>query len=470
MSGRFLIVFCLGLLSSTGVRAEKPNVLLILVDDMGYGDPGCYNAESRCETPAIDSLAAAGVKFTDAHAAGALCVPARYGLLTGRYPCRASMNPQQGPVIDEGRLTLPQMLRSAGYRTAMIGKWHLGFEGGARFPDPDDLQGGPLDRGFDAFFGMHASLDIPPYFYIENRRRTAAFRGEISASSTPGWSPIQGAFWRSGRIARDFEHEQVLDRFAEASTKGIHEICQQPGPWFLYIALPAPHTPWLPAPEFRGRGRCGLYGEFMAHVDDVVHRLLQSLDAEGRAQDTLVLFASDNGPTWYPADVERFGHASAGPWRGMKADAWEGGHRIPFIIRWPGHAPAGTESSQLIGFVDVLPTLAELVGASLAPNQAEDGVSFLSALLDPSLVRDRPGLIVHHEGVAYRRGDWKLITQLGSAGFSTPKHITPGPDAPPGQLYHLGEDPGEQRNLWTSRPELADELRRELERVRGGEQ
>ena len=466
------------IMQDTLARPQRPNIVLILVDDMGYGDPQCFNPESKCVTPNIDRLAAQGMRLTDAHAAGSVCVPSRYGLLTGRYPFRKKLNWREEPCIDQHTPTVASMLRGAGYHTAMVGKWHLGFEPGERNTGAR-IGGGPVDRGFDSYFGMPASLDIPPYYFIEQGQVLEGPTETIRANSSEGWSPIQGAFWREGKVARNFTHNKVLDQFGSRAATVIGDWFAQPPensrpqPLFLYVALTAPHTPWLPAVQFRRHGEAGMYGNFVAHVDHVVGQILQAVEDAGQSDETLVLFTSDNGPVWLPGDVERFGHRSVGPLRGMKADAWEGGHRVPLIARWPERIAAGSTSDQLVGFVDVLATLAELTGAEVSntPQSAEpagvDSVSFLPALLG----EQRPGtmrtdLVVHHSGRAYRDGPWKLIEHLGSGGFSEPRRVKPEPSGPTGQLYRLDRDPGETENLWQQHPEVVTRLRAQLQQIR----
>ncbi|MEQ9407511.1 MAG: arylsulfatase [Fuerstiella sp.] len=445
---------------------SRPNVVVILVDDMGYGDPGCYNAASRIPTPHIDSLARDGMKFTDAHASGPLCHLSRYGLMTGRYPFRARTGRwSTAPTIDADQPTIASFLKSAGYRTAMVGKWHLGFaENGYDKP----LPGGPVNRGFDSFFGIRASTDIPPYFYIRGDRAVSPPTERIEANSTPGWSPIQGEFWRAGGIAPDLQLKDVLPRFTREAVAVISEHAEQPEdsrpPLMLYVAYPAPHTPWLPSDQFAGRSKAGIYGDFAMMVDHNVGQVLQALQHHHMDQDTLVIFSSDNGPVWYEDDVQRFGHDSSGGLRGMKSDAWEAGHRMPFIVRWPGHTPAGTTSDRLISFVDVFATLASLIGTDLPKNAAPDSFSFLDALLGqpPSDGAGRGHLLVKSGGglMTVREGAWKLIQGLGSGGFSVPRKVKPEDGEPPGQLYHLQDDPAETVNLYADHPDVVTRLTR----------
>lgn len=469
----YLLLLILALVcgsSPATAAADRPHVMVILVDDMGYGDPGCFNPESRIATPNIDRLAAEGMRFTDAHAPGALCHPSRYGLLTGRHPFRRDVSVwPRHPVIDEGEMTLATLCRSRGYRTAMVGKWHLGFEERG-YDQP--LPGGPVDRGFQSFFGIRASTDIPPYFYIRDRRAVDPPTNSIEANSSPGWSPIQGAFWRAGGIAPGLELKDVLPRFTEEAVATIraHADLAASQPLFLYLAYPAPHTPWLPAPEFQGRSRAGMYGDFMEMVDAMIGKVLQALNEAGLAEDSLVIFTSDNGPVWYDTDVERFGHDASGGWRGMKGDAWEGGHRMPFIVRWPQRVQAGSVSHQTICFTDLLATLAAILEVDLPVEAGPDSFNLLPVWLGKHSgerpIRG-PLVIPSANGTwSIRSGPWKLITALGSGGFSKPARVEPSTEGPRGQLYNLALDPGETDNLYLRRPEEVQRLQLELTRIR----
>lgn len=458
-----------GFLVGGGLAAGAPNVLLILLDDMGYGDLRCYNRHSRIDTPHIDRLAAEGMRFTDAHAAGSVCHPSRYGLLTGCYPWRTDVGRwRTQAVIRPEQETLATLFKKAGYTTAMVGKWHLGFDENG-YDQP--LPGGPVDRGFDSFFGIRASTDIPPYFYIRDRRAVTPPTAHIEANHTPGWSPIQGAFWRAGAIAPDLKLEEVTPRFTDEAVALIRRwATRQPAaPWFLYLAYPSPHTPWLPSEAFRGRSGAGLYGDFVMMVDAMVGRVLDTLRQTGQAEETLVLLSSDNGPVWYEADVERFGHDAAGGLRGMKGDAWEAGHRVPFIVRWPGRVEPGSLSHQTICFTDVMATLAEMLGSPMGPEAGPDSFSFL-AVLEGRQPRDRPArrslLLESSNGMKHLRvGRWKLIDGLGSGGFSKPGRLRPRPGQPSGQLYEVASDPAETHNLYGERPQVVARLRAELERL-----
>lgn len=450
--------------------ANHPNIVFILVDDMGFGDAGCFNPHSKIRTPNIDSLAAEGIRFTDAHAPGPLCHMSRYGLMTGRLPFRTNVSlwPKQ-PLITVSQLTLPAMLNRNGYHTAMVGKWHLGFEENGYV---NRLPGGPVDRGFDSFFGIRASTDIPPYFYIRGAHAVAPPTQSIAANNSKDWSPIQGKFWRGGQIAPEMALEDVLPKLTEEAVQVIedHARLNQPAestqPLMLYLAYPAPHTPWLPSAEFAGKSLAGMYGDFVEMTDAMIGRVLDTLDQQQMSENTIVIFSSDNGPTWYEQDVAKFDHDSSGGFRGMKADAWEAGHRVPLIIRWPNNVPAGTQSSQLICFTDFLATLAALVGDPLeevtSGKQRLDSVNLLPAILKPQITNSdfRKSLVIQSGSglMTVRSDNWKLINGLGSGGFSKPSKRKPAEGEPPGQLYDLAKDPQEQHNVYAQHPDIVEEL------------
>lgn len=473
MKALHLVLLSLGFALSQTASADRPNIILILADDLGYGDIAAYNEQSKIETPQLDRLAAQGMRFTDAHAAGSTCVPSRYGLLTGRYPARAALDWKAGPVIEKDRVTIASYLAGIGYTTAMIGKWHQGIgpvSGNLEFDYSKPLAGGPLDRGFESFFGMHASLDIPPYFYIRGRSATAIPSETITAGTSvgheDGWNKIQGAFWREGLRADDFELEQVTQRLVAEAVQliGSHAGKREKRPLFLYLALPSPHTPWLPAPEFRGQSGAGMYGDFVMQVDAAVGEVLDALDEAGMSEDTIVLFSSDNGPVWYQQNTEHFGHDAAGNLRGMKGDSWEAGHRVPLIVRWPGRVKAFSENQQLVGLVDLMATFADVTGASLPPLAGPDSTSFYAKLVGEKQAGQRTQLL--HGRKEIRDGKWKLMLYLGSGGFTRPKFVEPETGSPiTGQLYNLEDDPTESNNLYAVHPEIVARLGTELDAI-----
>ena len=451
--------------------ADRPNILVILADDLGYGDPGCYNPNSKIATPHIDRLAREGLRFTDAHAAGAVCHPSRYGLMTGAYPFRTDVSvwPTQ-PLIKEGQVTIASLLRAAGYHTAMVGKWHLGFtERGYE----QLLRGGPVDRGFERFFGLRASTDIAPYFYIDGDRAVApptATIAEGRAHPSSGWSHVQGEYWKGGGIAPGLELKDVLPRLTDEAVSVIAGHPKSPAaqPLFLYFALTGPHTPWLPSSEFQDRSAAGRYGDFTMMVDAMIGRVLQALDDAKLADNTLIIFTSDNGSVWYPDDTRRTGHDSTGGFRGMKGSSWEAGHRMPFIVRWPGKTKAGSTSAQTICFTDVLATFSALVERPLPDDAGPDSFNFLPVLLGQRSEREpvRPRLVVNQ---SLRSGPWKWIEGRERLQWAKPDSGTyPAKDAPPGQLYHLADDPHETKDLAATRPEIVAELKATLAAIQRG--
>jgi len=465
----FLLLATIVFVTALSYGASRPNVVLILVDDMGYGDLRSYNSESKIPTPSLDKLSQAGMRFTNAHAAGSVCHPSRYGLMTGQLPFRVDYSGwRERPSIAAGRTTLASMLRAENYRTAMVGKWHLGFtENGYDQP----LLGGPIDRGFDTYFGIRASTDIPPYFYIDGDRALVPPTHAVEDNFSEGWTKIQGAFWREGGIAPNLQLENVLPRFTDEAVGVIrdHARLASADPLFLYLAYPAPHTPWLPSEEFQGVSGASMYGDFVTMVDHMIGRVLTALAESGMAEDTLVIFSSDNGPVWYDTDVQKFGHDAVGGLRGMKGDAYEGGHRMPFIVRWPGQVAWGSSSDQLICFTDLLATLADVTQRQLGVGEGPDSISFLPHLLGTDTAHDeaRKTLVLQSSRGLFsvRSGKWKYINGAGSGGFS-------GRDKPPNssakidrQLYDLEADPSETTNLFLERPEVAKQLEADLQRT-----
>ncbi|MEM6980977.1 MAG: arylsulfatase [Planctomycetota bacterium] len=439
------------------VPAERPHIVIVLVDDLGYGDLSSFNANSKIATPALDAFALQSMRLTDAHAPGPLCHMSRYGLMTGQYPFRIDVNRwKEHALIGAEQTTIASLCREAGYRTAMVGKWHLGFEENGY---DQVLPGGPVDVGFDSFFGIRASTDIPPYFYIRGDRAVEPPTEQIDANASPNWSPIQGEFWRAGGIAPNLDLHDVLPTFADEATRIIdeHAGAQTAQPLMLYVALPAPHTPWLPSELYLNSSRVPLYGDFVAMVDGVVGQILDRLQQHDMDDNALVIFSSDNGPVWYDEDVQRTGHDSDGPWRGMKADAWEAGHRMPTIVRWPNRIEPGSTSNQLICFTDFLATFADLFGIGIADDANVDSISFLPALLnrDNAPTQERQQWVMRSGRGHYvvRDGDWKWIDRLGSGGFSKPNRIAATAGGPKSQLYDLSVDPGEQKNLADRMPE-----------------
>jgi arylsulfatase A-like enzyme len=406
--------------------------------------------------------------------------------MTGRYAWRTRLKSgvlwgYSPPLIEPGRLTLPALLKRQGYATACVGKWHLGLGWPTREPvsfgdltqPVGDLglidysrpfTAGPLTVGFDYYFGIPASLDMDPYLFIENDRAVVPPTDRVAG----GRHQRQGGsgYWRAGPAPPGFTPQIVLPTLME---KAEAFVCRQSArsPFFLYIPLTAPHDPWVPTPDFRGRSGAGDYGDFVTQVDEVVGRVLRVLEEQELKKNTLVIVTSDNGAHWPPGDIEKWGHRANGPWRGQKADIWEAGHRVPFLVRWPGKVKPGATSDALVGLNDVFATVAELIQAPLPADAGEDSVSLLPVLLGKKqTARDT---LIHHSSrgaFAIRQDQWKLCLALGSQGFSEPAQPKPEPEGPRGQLYDLRSDPQEQHNLWLQRPDLVARLTARLEEYR----
>ena len=459
----------------------RPNILYILADDMGVGDVAALNPECKWPTPHLDRLAREGMIFSDAHSASSLCTPSRYALLTGRYAWRTKLKKGvlQGyspSLLETGRVTVADFLRQHDYATAAIGKWHLGLDWAKRGPQPEDVDftkpfaGGPTAHGFDRFYGISASLDMPPYVWLEKDRATRVPTGTIADSPAP-------KLWRGGPIADDFRMEEVQPRLVEKTLAYLGEraAARDAKLFFLYVPLAAPHTPVLPTGRFDGKTGTTPYGDFVAQIDDDVGRLLAALDRLGLAKDTLVIFTADNGfaPPGGLAALQKISHDPGAGRRGYKADLFEGGHRVPFIARWPGVTPVGARCDVTIGQLDLFATCAEILGAPLPATAAEDSVSFLAHLRGEKSAPPRPPLVNHSADgeFAIREGKWKLLLCPGSGGWSaptaTPSQWLPVEPAdlsqlPPFQLYDLAADPAETKNLAAAHPEIVQRLGRML--------
>jgi arylsulfatase A len=447
---------------------HRPNIVFILADDLGYGDLGCYNKDSKIPTPNLDRLARQGLRFTDAHTPSAVCTPTRYGILAGRYCWRSRLKNgvligYSPLLIEPKRLTVASLLKQHGYVTAGIGKWHLGLGDAATTDFSKPLRPGPCSVGFDSYFGIPASLDMPPYVFIENEGVTEA-PSETIKDSAPRREG-GGGFWRGGAIAPHFKHVDVLPAITEKAIGLLRSQAprgnEQSKPFFLYLALTAPHTPWMPTAEFRDKSKAGYYGDFVAQVDASVGRVLKALDEAKLSDNTLLIFTSDNGAWWRPEDIDKWGHRANDGWRGQKADIWDGGHRVPFLVRWPGRVAAGSTSKELICLTDFLATAAAVVGAKLPHDAAEDSFNLLPVLRGDKLDKPIHEAIVHHSAdgtFGIRQGPWKLAMALGSHGFSNPRNVKPKPGEAKGQLYNLDDDPREQHNLWLEKPEIVARL------------
>lgn len=486
-----------GFASDFSVTAQ-PNIVLILADDLGYGDVRCYNDLAKVPTPHIDRLASEGMRFTDAHSPCTVCTPTRYSLMTGQMAFRV---PNGGTVftgvggpslIAPGRLTLPSMLRDNGYATACVGKWHIGMtffdrEGRPVRGDGVDavrrvdfsrrITDGPVDHGFDRFFGTACCPATDwLYAFIENDRVPVPPEGPLDKSRLPKHPYANDC--RPGLIAPDFSLEHVDLVFLEKSRQFLQQHIQDsPGrPFFLFHSAQAVHLPSFAAPQFKGKSEAGPHGDFIHQLDYVVGELLATLDQLGVSDNTIVIFTSDNGPETTSVIHMRadHGHDGARPWRGVKRDSWEGGHRVPFLVRWPDKVKAGTTSPQLTSLTDVMATVAAIIDAKLPERSAEDSFNMLPAWLNPDHAPIRPYLLQQAFGgprsLSIRRGEWKYLDHTGSGGnrYDNNPELKPfdlpelSPNAP-GQLYDLTNDPGETKNLYFERPEIVTSLKTLLE-------
>ncbi|MEE2907767.1 MAG: arylsulfatase [Planctomycetota bacterium] len=455
--------------------AARPNIVLILADDLGVGDLECMNPRSRIPTPGMDAIAEEGMRFTDAHAAAAVCTPSRYGLLTGRYCWRGPLKRwvlggSSPALIEADRETLASLLSSVGYRTACVGKWHLGLGD----QDPVDwdqpLRPGPADVGFDEFYGIPASLDMPPYIFVENDRPEAPATASVEHSK----HRRQGGegFWRAGAASEGFEFQDVMPKITARAVDTITRFSksgQEDGrPFFLYVPYTAPHTPWVPSEPYSGQTEVGHYGDFVAQVDASVHRIAQAVQEAGIEENTLFIVTSDNGSHWPDSDIERWSHDGNMGWRGQKADIWEGGHRIPLLIRWPGITEPDTVSNQTVCLTDLFATCAQAGDATWGAEAGEDSVDLGPILRKEDWSNPRQA-VIHQSGdgmLAIRVGDWKLIEAMGSGGFTSPKRPKPDGAGPTGQLYNLAKDPGESTNLWIEEPERVARMQALLANLR----
>ena len=484
---RLLILSLLApLLLGVSSAADRPNLIFILADDMGYGDTA--HAGGIVPTPHLDRMAAEGVRFTDAHTTSSVCTPTRYGILTGRYNWRSELKKgvlwgESKPLIPTDRVTVAKFLQERGYTTGAVGKWHLGL-GWTMLEEPmkpeelvnrgtskgkgwnidysKRVQGGPVDLGFTHDFLYPASLDMPPYVYLV----------DDVAIGTPSVTKAFKTPNRPGAALADFEAENCLKDFARESRAFIAKCAEADSPFFLYLPLTSPHTPIVPRPEWQGKSGIGEYGDFLMETDWVVGEVLAELDARGLGDNTLVVFTADNGCS-PAADIpaqEGQGHIPNGPLRGHKADIFEGGHRVPFLVRWPGGAPKGVECDKTVCTSDFFATAAEAIGAldEIPEAAAEDSFSMLSLIQDPGLSENSRPFTIHHSingSFAIRRDNWKLCLCPDSGGWSDPRpgrkpkegEVDPA-TLPPVQLFDLDRDLKETTNLAEEHPERVQEL------------
>ena len=468
--------------------AEQPNIVMIYTDDQGYGDFSLQNPDSKIPTPHLDQLAEDGMRFTDAHSSSGVCTPSRYALLTGRYHWRQGegiVASWGGSWFDEGRLTLPAMLREKGYRTACIGKWHLGWDWNAirneevndrNHPDAHDwskpVPGGPLDHGFDYYFGDDVP-NFPPYTWMEDDRILEPPTVPFTPIPAPtdeceGGERGEGHDCRPGPMVDGWRLDAVMPKLTEKTIEWIGQQSEDQ-PFFLYWSWTSPHTPVVPIEEFQGSTEAGPYGDFMHQSDAHLGEVLQALADNGFADDTLVIFSSDNGPESiaYPR-IQNHGHYSMGPLRGLKRDVWEGGHRVPFVVRWPGVVEANTVSDELVSQIDIMATLASVVNYELPDNAAEDSHDILPLLRGESDQSGRETLVHRTWQTPWgiRHGDWIYINAPTGAVQNEPDWRGYAPNPHDDWLNNIGDDLGQRENLVSEEPKKAAELRTLLRDIR----
>jgi arylsulfatase A len=502
-------IFCFSTVIAFAQKTTlKPNVIIILADDMGYGDVSGLNKNARTHTPNINQMIKRGVNFADAHSGGAVCTPSRYGLITGRYYFRAQKKFNYlgylKPLIDSSRQTIGSLMQKAGYETACIGKWHLGLDWGLKNPNKPQIPladnklstntdfgknvtGGPSALGFNYSYILPASLDMPPYLFLENNRVidpdmifTADAYPRTLQSTNPVWDKKytntddiyweRGIWWRNGEMSKSFKMEGCFDTIVAKGLSFIttHVANDPKRPFMLYLPLTGPHTPWLAGKMFAGKSSLGSYGDFILQVDDVVLQVNLTLQRLGIADNTIVIFASDNGAGWAEDDIQVYNHNCNAGRRGQKGDIYDGGHHVPLIITWPSKIKKPFTVKSTVSLVDLMATFAEMTEQTISDSVAEDSFSFFETLLDPSIPIKRKNIIYESSmgNLATKVGDWKYIDCLGSGGFTEPGTLESVKGGPTAQLYNLKSDPLESQNLFALYPEKVKLLKGLLNKYR----
>jgi len=479
--------------------AKQPNVLILYADDLGFGDLGCYNKKSRIPTPNLDRLASESVRFTDGHSSSGICTPSRFAMLTGRHHWRdfhGIVNAFGGSVFKPERLTLPEMLKEKGYKTAAIGKWHLGWNwdairnkevraitvqegrrkkqqlGPEAFDWTKSIPNGPLDHGFDYYFG-DTVINFPPYCWIENDK---VVKAPDTLMQTGKWKKIKEGGWecRPGPMVTGWDPYENIPTTTKKGVDYIKEAAKAEEPFFLYFAYPAPHAPIIPNDEFDGKSKAGPYGDFVYETDHSIGQLLQALKDSGQAENTIVIFSADNGPEHYAYTRDaKFDHWSAHPFRGLKRDAYEGGHHVPFMVKYPGVTMAGTVNDALVSQIDIMATLASVVGYDLPDKNAAEDSHDLLPLLKGQVKSIRTSHIhnTFDHTWAFREGDWVLVT--GKSGHHSrvtkewlKKHDYPKTESKQPRLFNLREDIGQRNDLAAKHPEKVKAMEASLARIR----
>jgi arylsulfatase A len=483
-----LAVFSALGLACAGAGTQRPNIIFIYTDDQGYGDMSALNPQSKFQTPNLDRLAHEGMIFTDGHCADTVCTPSRYALMTGRYAWRTSLksgvlHAEGDCLIAKARMTVASLLKKNAYQTAMFGKWHLqmkfpGSVGKRDWTQP--ITDGPNEHGFDEFFGIPASMNYGVLTFIENTHVAEApslwtHKKPSKEHDTFRFMPPYDAERQHAddiEVAPGFRDDICLKVCTEKTVDYIasHAASAKAGkPFFIYLALNSPHLPHCAAPEFVGKSKVDAYGDFMLETDYRVGQVLAALDKHGLAADTLVFQSSDNGPeNGYAQRFREYQHASNGGLKGGKRDIYEGGHRVPFLMRWPAVIKAGRTCSEPVGQIDLLATCADIVGAKLPANAGEDSYSLLSAMRGEDYARPLRGPLMHHSGSGYfaiRDGQWKLNLFRGSGGSLKPAHIEPKPGEPPFELYDMKPDWRETTNVHDQHADVVERLKAQATKI-----
>ena len=453
----------------------KPNIIYVLTDDLGYGDINAFNPDGKIKTPHIDRLAKEGMMFTDAHTSSSVCTPTRYGILTGRYNWRSRikkgvLNGTSKALISKERTTVASFLKRNGYQTGFVGKWHLGWDWGltdtigvennkimGKIDFSMKISHSPNDLGFDYAYGHSGSLDMPPYVYVENEMATAEIDRVTVAPKPYSW-------WRKGPTASDFVHEEVTPHFFDKAFEYVKESVKKDKPFFLYLPLPSPHTPILPTKEWQGKSGLNPYADFVMQIDHHIGELDRLLKGLGISENTIVVFTSDNGCS-PEANFELLAekdHYPSGVYRGHKADIFEGGHRVPFIVKWPKKIKAGGVTHKTVCTTDLLATCAAILGQKLMEDEGVDSFSMLPLFSEETEDAFKRPFTIHHSingSFAIRKRDYKFIFCSGSGGWSYPRPgRNEGENLPKFQLYNLKDDPAESNNLYGQLPEIEHEL------------
>lgn len=482
-----LLISCIAKEKEESVhRFDQPNIIYVLADDLGYGDIGAFNPEGKINTPNLDKLANDGIKFTDAHTSSAVCTPTRYGILTGRYNWRSPIKSGvltgvSKALIPNDRTTVASLLQKKRYETAFIGKWHLGWDWALKQGDsiggtgwnPGDydnidfskpIKNGPKELGFSYSYGHSGSLDMAPYVYVENGMPT-------TIPDTVTVDTGKYTWWREGPTGSDFVHNQVTPNFFQKSFEYIQEKSKENKAFFLYLALPSPHTPILPTEKWLGKSGLNPYADFMMEIDDYMGQLQQVVETAGISENTIIIFTSDNGcsPQADFKVLAEKGHHPSYIYRGHKADIYEGGHRVPFIVKWPKRIKPNSVSDKTVCTTDLMATVADITDTELADNEGEDSFSMLPLFYGNDENNYERTATVHHSingSFAIRQGKWKMIFCPGSGGWSEPKPNSEAiKELPKFQLYNLEQDPGENNNIYEKNPEIAEELKKLMNEI-----